>query len=225
MVEEIRAAGHGTPLAIVADINVDSERIINETVKHFDGRLDVLVNNAGVVDPPVPFHEGNIESFDRIWNTNLRSVIQLTKLAVPHLERTKGNIVNISSVAGLRPVTGVLAYCVSKAGLDQFTKCAALELAPKGIRVNSMNPGIVATPIFQTVGINQATAEAYFESASKNYPLGRVGVVSDTSKAIAFLASDNAEFITGTLLPVEGGRLLGTPEPQHQISEEHRSTN
>lgn len=205
--DEIRNDTGAIPLAVVADINKDTDRIIDETIQHF-GQLDVLINNAGIVDNHGSLININMDSFDRIWNTNLRSVIKLSKLAVPHLEQTKGNIVNISSIAGLRPVADVLAYCISKSALDQFTKCAALELASKGIRVNSVNPGIIDTPIFQTLGIDKKTAEQYFEAAKKNYPLGRIGDVKDTSAAIVYLASNNANFITGVLLPVDGGKML-----------------
>lgn len=206
--DEIRSAHpDATPLAIVADINTDTERIVHETIQHF-GQLNVLVNNAGIVSQGGPLESIDIDAFDRIMNTNLRSVIKLTKLAVPHLERTKGNVVNISSIAGLRPIANMLSYCISKSALDQFTKCAAFELASKGIRVNSVNPGIIDTPIFQTLGIDREKAEQYFEIAKKNYPLGRVGDVKDTSATIAYLASDNANFITGVILPVDGGKLL-----------------
>lgn len=205
--DEIRNANGAAPLAIVADVNKDTERIIDETIQQF-GQLDVLINNAGIVDQHGSLLDIDMDAFDRIWNTNLRSVIKLTKLAVPHLERTKGNVVNISSIAGLRPVANVLAYCISKSALDQFTKCVALELAPKGIRVNSVNPGVIDTPIFQTMGIDQETAKQYFDVAKKSYPLGRVGDVKDTSAAIAYLASDSANFITGVLFPVDGGKML-----------------
>lgn len=149
--EQIEAIRASASLAIVADVVTDSDRIITETIKHF-GQLDVLVNNAGVVT------RDNIETYDddefnRIFDINVRGVIKLTQLAVPHLEKTKGNIVNISSVAGLKPVKDVLSYCISKAALDQFTQCTALDLAGKGIRVNAVNPAVIKTPIFQTVGV------------------------------------------------------------------------
>lgn len=127
---EIKNDGSPEPLAIVADVTKDSERIIDETIKHF-GQLDVLVNNAGIVtqDNIVNF---KIEEFDRIFNTNVRSVATLTSLAVPHLEKTKGNIVNVSSVAGLKPFPDVLSYCMSKSSIDMLTQCCALDLASKG---------------------------------------------------------------------------------------------
>ncbi|KAG4068817.1 hypothetical protein HA402_004965 [Bradysia odoriphaga] len=201
--EQIIQAGSPKPLQIVADITKDAEGIINETIKHF-GRLDVLVNNAGIVnsDSVIGF---DVDNFDRILNTNLRSAMILTSLAVPHLEKTNGNVVNISSVAGIKALGMYTSYCISKAGLDQFTKCAAITLGPKGIRVNSVNAGLVRTPIFNTIGVTDADVEKFFEDRSKDYLVGRVGEVSDTSSAIAYLAS--APFITGILLPVDGGSL------------------
>lgn len=207
--EEIKKNGSPEPLAIVADITVDGQRIIDETIKHF-GQLDVLVNNAGIVtqDSIVNF---KIEEFDRIFNTNVRSVATLTSLAVPHLEKTKGNIVNVSSVAGLKAVSNVLSYCMSKSSIDMFTRCCALDLASKNIRVNAINPSVIrGTTIFQTLGISTELAEKHFELMKQKYPVGRVGEVSDTSAAIAYLASDLASFITGTLLPVDGGSMISS---------------
>lgn len=205
--DEIQNAGGATPLAIVADVNQDSERIINETIENM-GQLDVLVNNAGILAPASEIENLDLTDLDRTLNTNLRSVVALTKLSVPHLAKTKGNIVNISSIAAIRQRVGASAYSVSKAALDQFTKCAALELASKSIRVNSVNPGAIQTPILRAAGYDEASARTFFEQAKKGYPLGRVGEVSDTSAAIAFLASDSASFITGDILKVDGGKLL-----------------
>lgn len=199
--EQIIKAGSPTPLAIVADVTRDAERIINETIKCF-GQLDVLVNNAGIFrsDTVTQF---DVKQFDCIMNTNLRSVIILTNLAVPYLEKTKGNIVNVSSVAGLKPFDIFTSYCVSKAGLDQFTKCSAIALAPKGIRVNAVNPATIRTPIFESIGVNESNEDKFYEERKHDYLVGRVGEVSDTSSAIAYLASET--FITGILLPVDGG--------------------
>lgn len=198
--DQIIRAGLLKPFPIVADVTKDAERIINETIRHF-GRLDVLVNNAGIFshDTVVEF---DLNEFDRLLNTNLRSVIVLTNLAVPHLEKTKGNIVNVSSDAGLRPFHDYTSYCITKAGLDQFTKCSAITLSSKGIRVNSINPATIRTPIFETIGID---ADSFCEEDKKNYLVHRVGEVSDTSAAIAYLATET--FIDGILLPVDGGSL------------------
>ncbi|XP_055312464.1 3-oxoacyl-[acyl-carrier-protein] reductase FabG-like [Sitodiplosis mosellana] len=199
--DQIKKSDAPTPLPIVADVSKDAQRIINETVKHF-GRLDVLVNNAGIfrADNVVQF---DVKHFDSILDTNLRSVIILTNLAVPHLEKTKGNIINISSVCGLRPFDLYTSYCISKAGLDQFTKCSAIALAPKGIRVNSINPATIRTPIFEQIGINESNENQFYEDRKHEFLVDRVGEVSDTSSAIAYLASET--FLTGVLLPIDGG--------------------
>lgn len=136
--EQIIKSNSPTPLPIVADVTKDTERIVNETIKHFR-KLDILINNAGVA---IKDNIVNVKmsEFDRIFDTNVRSVIQLTKLCVPHLEKTNGNVVNVSSTGGLKSFRNLLSYCISKAALDQFTKCSALDLASKKIRVNSINP-------------------------------------------------------------------------------------
>lgn len=205
--EQIKQAGSITPLVIVADVTKDAERIINETINHFH-KLNVLVNNAGIV-----LYDNvdtvKISDFDRIFDINVRSVVTLTKLAVPHLEKTKGNIVNTSSVAALQCEANMMSYSMSKAAINAFTKCIALDLASKGIRANAINPSAIRTPIFETVGLSSKEIENILASIKANYPVGRVGEVSDTSSAIAFLASDSASFLTGVSLPVDGGALLG----------------
>lgn len=194
------------PLVIVADVSKDAERIICEAVNHF-GKLDVLINNAGIYQMD-NVNDFNVSLFDDILNINLRAVAILSSLAVPHLEKTKGNIVNVSSVCGIKPLKIAMSYSVSKAGLDQFTKCAAIDLAPKGVRVNSVNPAVIRTPIFEKLGMSAAEAEKFMEISKSTHPIGRIGEVSDTSAAIAYVASDSASFITGILLPVDGGFII-----------------
>lgn len=202
---QIESAGLAKPLILVADVTSDAAKIVAQTVQHF-GKLDILINSAGI------FGEHNIETmplmaFDAMFTTNVRSILELTQLAVPHLAQTRGNVVNVSSTSGLKAAPNMLAYCVSKAALDQATKCMALDLAPKGIRVNAINPAAIRTPLYQTLGISAAEEAALFETYKSRYPVGRVGEVCDTSHAIAYLASDSASFITGVLHPVDGGAL------------------
>lgn len=190
-------------LAIVADVTVDAERIINSTIDRF-GQLDVLVNNAGI------FEVGNIldidvEQFDRIFNTNLRAVFLLTKFAAPHLIKTQGNIVNVSSIAGLRSIRDVSSYCASKAALDQFTRCIALDLAPKKVRVNSVNPGVIVTDIQRRRGLSPKEVDDFYLRSKETHPLGRAGEAKEVADAIIFLASDSSSFITGANLPIDGG--------------------
>ena len=122
--------------------------------------------------------------------------------------KSKGNIVNISSVTGLRSFPGVLAYCVSKAGLDQLTRCAALELAPKGVRVNAVNPGVVVTEIHKRGGMSEEDYRAFLEHSKTTHPLGRVGDPREIAELVFYLASVNAGWITGATYPIDGGRAL-----------------
>ena len=173
----------------------------------FLGGIDVLINSAGILK------SGNIEAtglelWDEMMNINLRSVFHLMKMAVPHLERSGGNIVNVSSVTGLRAFPGVLAYCVSKAALDQLTRCAALELAPKGIRVNAVNPGVVVSGLHRSGGMNDEAYEAFLEHSKQTHPLGRVGEASEVAELIYFLGSTRANWITGATVSIDGGRAL-----------------
>ena len=207
--EQIRSACCPDPLTITADVTTDAERIIAETVEHF-GKLDVLVNNAGIFQI-ASIEETSLDAFDLLWGVNIRGPFELAKLAIPHLVAAKGNIVNVSSVLSYRPSPDCAVYCISKAALDQFTKCLALDLAPKGVRVNSINPGIVNTPAFEKQGFNGEVLDNYFTDVATRYPIRRIGQVSDTSAAVAFLASDDASFVTGALVPVDGGIGLVCP--------------
>lgn len=194
------------PLLLVADVTAEADviRIVEETVKQF-GRIDVLVNNAGMLERG-SIEDTSLGQYDRVMNTNVRSIYHLTQLAVPHLIATKGNIVNVSSVNGMRSFPGVLAYNISKAAVDQFTQCVALELAAKGVRVNSVNPGVIVTEIHKRGGMDEAAYAQFLEHSRATHALGRAGNVTEVAETIAFLASDRASFITGALLPVDGGR-------------------
>lgn len=193
-------------LQIQADVGEeeDCKKIVQQTVEKF-GQLDVLINNAGVLEMG-SIETTSLEQYDRVMNVNMRAVYNLTMLAVPHLEKTQGNIVNVSSVNGIRSFPGVLAYNVSKAALDQFTRCVALELASKKIRVNSVNPGVIVTQLQRTGGLDEERYANFLEHSKTTHALGRPGDAMEVAKAISFLASDDASFSTGVTLPVDGGR-------------------
>jgi NAD(P)-dependent dehydrogenase (short-subunit alcohol dehydrogenase family) len=115
-------------------------------------------------------------------------------------------VVNVSSVTGIRAFPNVLAYCVSKAATDQLTRCLALELAPKGVRVNAVNPGVVRTNLHRAGGMEAAQYQQFLDRSRETHPLGRIGEPEDVAQAVAFLLSDASGWITGETLPVDGGR-------------------
>ncbi|KAH8326691.1 hypothetical protein KR067_011963 [Drosophila pandora] len=204
--DQIVAAGGAPALQVAADMNKESDvaGIVTQTLKKY-GRIDVLVNNAGILELGT-IENTSLEQYDRLMNTNVRAIYQLTMLVTPELVKTKGNIVNVSSVNGIRSFPGVLAYNVSKAAVDQFTRCVALELAPKGVRVNSVNPGVIITELQRRGGLNDEAYTKFLEHAKVTHALGRPGEVKEVAAAIAFLASEEASFSTGISLPVDGGR-------------------
>lgn len=194
------------PLVITGELSDEQHvrNIVDTTVRHY-AKLDVLVNNAGVLETG-SIENTSLEQFDRIFNVNVRAVYQLTMLAVPHLIKTKGSIVNVSSVNGIRSFANVLAYNMSKSAVDQMTRCVALELADKGVRVNSVNPGVVKTNLQRRGGMDDAAYGAFLKRCQETHALGRYGEPEEVAKAIAFLASDDSSFTTGVNLPVDGGR-------------------
>lgn len=199
-------SGGGKARAIVADVTreADAERAVAETAAHFGG-LDILVNAAGVLSNGT-IENTSLGAWDAMLDVNLRAVFHLMQLAIPHLERREGNIVNVSSVTGLRAFPGVLAYCVSKAGVDQLTRCAALELAGKKIRVNAVNPGVVRTQVHKRGGMSEEAYAAFLEHSRQTHPLGRVGEAEEIAELILFLASARAAWITGATYSIDGGR-------------------
>jgi NAD(P)-dependent dehydrogenase (short-subunit alcohol dehydrogenase family) len=193
-------------LPLQADLADDTQArsVIAETLKGFGG-IDVLVNAAGHIS------SGTIETtsasdWDKMMNVNVRSIYRLMQEALPSLIERKGNVVNVSSVTGLRAFPGVLAYCVSKAAVDQLTRCAALELAAKGVRVNAVNPGVVVTQIHKRGGMNDDAYAAFLEHSKQTHPLGRVGRPEEIASLVLFLASEKASWITGATYSIDGGR-------------------
>jgi NAD(P)-dependent dehydrogenase (short-subunit alcohol dehydrogenase family) len=190
----------------LADIREHSqvERLINDTVQSF-GQLDVLVNSAGIIMNG-SIQNTTLDDWDKMFDINLRSLFFITQKCIPHLEKTKGNIINVSSVAGTRAFPNVLAYCVSKAGVDQLTRCAALELGPKGIRVNAVNPGVVVSNLHKRGGMGDEDYDKFLENSKNTHPLGRVGETTEVAELIYFLASEKASWITGATYEIDGGR-------------------
>ncbi len=207
LVLEIEGAG-GSAHTIPGDLTSasDRKRLVDETVAQYEG-LDILVNAAGIIAFGT-IEDTSLEDWHKMFDINVVSVFHLMQLALPHIIPRKGNIVNVSSVNGMRSFPGVLAYNSSKSALDQLTRCSALELASKGIRVNNVNPGVVVTELHRQAGLDEAKYAAFLERSKTTHPIGRVGKVEDLAALITFLASDEAGWITGDTVNIDGGRHL-----------------
>ncbi len=198
----------GAAATLVADVTTADapDRIVAAAHQRFGG-LTALVNAAGIIG------SGTIESttdaqWEAMMDINVRAPFRLMRAAAPLLAETRGSIVNVSSVTGLRAFPGVLAYCVSKAGVDQLTRCAALELAPKGVRVNAVNPGVVISNLHRRGGMDEERYAAFLEHSKGTHPIGRAGEPSEIADLIFFLASPQAGWITGETISIDGGRHL-----------------
>ncbi|TKR62900.1 hypothetical protein L596_026802 [Steinernema carpocapsae] len=181
-----------------------TQKLIDETLEKFR-KIDVVVNCAGILSTHGRDPE---ENFDRVFDINVKSIMRLNALAIPHLEKTKGNIVNISSV-GSMAVLRDARYCMSKAALDHYMRHEAKFVAGKGIRVNNINPGFVPTNLHPDSGMPKEMIGQFKEAVITGTPLGRAGRPQDMANCVSFLASDEASFITGTNLICDGGARLG----------------
>ena len=203
--KEIVAAGAAF-LPIQADLvrAESAEACVAKALDRFGG-IDVLVNAAGHISNGT-VENTSLQAWDAMLDINLRAVFLMMQKALPSLIERRGNVVNVSSVTGLRAFPGVLAYCVSKAGLDQLTRCSALELAAKGVRVNAVNPGVVVTEIHKRGGMTEPDYQAFLTRSKETHPLGRVGEAREIAELILFLASERASWITGVTYSIDGGR-------------------
>ncbi|KAM3963720.1 3-oxoacyl-[acyl-carrier-protein] reductase FabG-like [Aphomia sociella] len=194
------------PLVLRADLATDAgcEEVATKTIQHF-GRLDVLVNNAGI-GGRATIQMTDMATFDRVFNLDVRSVYNLTRLLVPELIKTKGNIVNVSSICATIVAVGFLPYGMAKAALDHFTRLISLELAPLGVRVNSVNPGVtVSKIILRSRNMSDEQYQDYLRDAEGCIPMGKVCVGDDVAKMIVHLASENSRLVTGVNVQVDGG--------------------
>jgi len=206
---EIQAAG-GQAVIVTGDVRDHAvcDGWVRTAAERFGG-LDALVNAAGVIGPSLGLLGTEPDEWDRIMDSDLRSVFLLTRAAAPELMKRRGSIVSISSVAGLRPYGGLLAYCVSKAGVDMLTRCAALDLAPHGVRVNAVNPGVVVTEL-HTVTSAIPDYAGFLERSKTTHPIGRVGRPDEVASLVLYLLSDDAGWITGACYSIDGGRALAS---------------
>jgi len=200
MIKEKGGQGH----FVACDVTqIDQcKHVIDETIATF-GKLDILVNNAGIIYRNKTVVETSPDEWLKTFDVNVNGAFYLSKFALPHLEATKGNIVNVASYVGLVGFKGIPAYCASKGALIQLTKAMALDHAAEGVRVNCVCPGSVHTEMITSAW------DAYGEGAedvwSSKHPLGRIAQPLEVANAILYLASDEASFLTGVALPVDGG--------------------
>ena len=206
-VEEIGGHGH----LVVGDISTEAGalRLVTEAVERF-GQVDILVNNAGIA-PPESVDSWNApeSSWDRVIQINLKSVYVCSRAAIPRMiDNGGGSIVNIASIAATRACSGA-SYAAAKAGMLGYTHQVAPELASRNVRVNCVSPGFMRTPMStgERHGLDPAAQEAQLQQMGSNVPMRRMGGVEDIAAAVAYLASDDASYVTGQEIVVDGGFL------------------
>ncbi|MFF7458026.1 SDR family NAD(P)-dependent oxidoreductase [Kitasatospora sp. NPDC008115] len=199
----------GRIVPVAADITAPDgpELVVRAALERF-GRLDVLVNNAGIA-PHATLGDYTPEGVGALLATNLTAPVLLAQAALPALTASRGVIVNVSTAVGQRGWPSNSAYAASKAAVDSLTRSWAVELAPRGIRVVAVAPGAIETPIGDHAGIGPERRAALRAWQLASTPLGRIGDAAEVAWAITRLASPGASFVTGVVLPVDGGAVVG----------------
>jgi NAD(P)-dependent dehydrogenase (short-subunit alcohol dehydrogenase family) len=201
-----RTGGRCVPFEADVTLAGAAAAVVAKAVETFGG-LTTLVNAAGIIAMGT-IENTTDEAWDEMLDINLRAPFRLMRAAAPLLAASRGSVVNVSSVTGLRAFPGVLAYCVSKAGVDQLTRCAALELASQGVRVNAVNPGVVISNLHRRSGMSEESYAAFLQHSKDTHPLGRAGEPEEIAELILFLASARAGWMTGETISIDGGRHL-----------------
>lgn len=178
------------------------KNIVEYVTKKF-GKLDILVNNAGC-STIKPITQIKMEDYDKVFNLDVRALFHLTIEFLPFIIKSKGNIINISSIASSHRAPNLSLYCGSKGAVDNFTRCWALELAKDGVRVNGIAPGAVETNIFNVMGLPPEHVQKFKDEAKSHIPCGRIGLPEDIAKVALFLVSDESYYINGAIIPVDG---------------------
>jgi NAD(P)-dependent dehydrogenase (short-subunit alcohol dehydrogenase family) len=182
----------------------DAQRMVEGTVRRF-GRIDILFNNAGVYVEKLA-EDTSEDEWDRVLDINLKGTFLVSKYAIPYMKRQRsGSIINNSSDAGLVGNRSCPAYCASKGAVTIMTKAMALDYAKYNIRVNSVNPGTIDTPMLAYEAKASGNRKAYLKKMDEENPIGRIGRPDEVAQAVLFLASDAASFVTGAALSVDGG--------------------
>ena len=205
---DLRNGGYEAEFLVLDVTNWDAINSVLDSVANKRGFINAIVNNAGFHDGKGIF-ESSLDDWDRLIEINLKSVFQCCKAIVPYLKETKGSIVNMASTAGLRGQFRAAAYCATKGGVIGRSKSLALELAPFGIRVNTICPSAVETPLVEKWINDQTDPEAARKSITEAQPLNRMAHIEEIGAAASFLVSDQASFITGEDLVIDGGATLG----------------
>ncbi|XP_063954472.1 dehydrogenase/reductase SDR family member 4-like [Lytechinus pictus] len=195
-------------LTIQANFEIESDvkKTADQTIQKFN-QLDILVNNAGTAFLDT-IETLSMENFDTTFAVNVRAPLHLTHLLTPYLIASKGTVVNNSSVYGIRSPPMTLSYGVSKTALNHMTRCIAEELAPHGVRVNAVNPGVIPTKMAARAGLSDEQVQETLEFHKKTHAMRRTGTVEEVAKLIAFLASSDSSFTTGENFLTDGGNHL-----------------
>lgn len=212
--QELKTSG-GIVDYIVADITESGEcqRVVEKAVDLLGGILTTVVNAAGVLQFGA-MDSADLANYEHNMNCNTKAPFEIMCHAIPHLRKHKEkfpSIINVSSVNGKQSFAGCVAYCMSKAAVDQMTRCASVDLAKDGIRVNAVNPGVIETNLQLTGGLSAEQYASFLaRSIATTHPiaasLGRVGQPAEVGELIAFLVSDKAKFLTGECIAIDGGR-------------------